>query len=96
MPIRHIGGIVAHTVSGRKRVRQNIKRNERNTAYKSTMKTMVKKYLAAVEANDKEKAAVLLHDTSAFIAKLGGKGILHQNKASKKISRLTRKMDKIA
>ena len=86
---------MAHTVSGRKRVRQTIKKQARNTAYKSTMKTMVKKYLQAIESKNKDEATVQLNSLTAFIAKVSGKGVIHRKKASRKISRLTRKLNEI-
>ena len=76
-----------------KRQRQSLKRRERNRAAKSALKTAVKKVLAAIEEKDREKAEALFRRTVALINKTASKGIIHKNTASRKISRLARRMN---
>ena len=84
---------MAHTMSAKKRIRQSEKKRERNNYYKASMRTLIKKFRLAVEAGDVEKAKETYNDAIKFIAKVGSKGIIHKNQASRKISRLTLKLN---
>ena len=86
---------MAHTTSAKKRIRQNEKRRERNKAYKSEMRTAIKKFVQAAEAKDVEKAVELHANAVKVIAKLGQKGIIHKNQASRRISRITLKLNSL-
>lgn len=79
--------------SALKRQRQNIKRRERNRAARSTIKTAIKKVLTAIEEKDREKVETLFRETVALINKTASKGIIHRNTASRKISRLARRVN---
>ena len=74
---------MANHKSAFKRIRQNVKRNERNKGFLTLVKTVSKKVTAEAEAGKKEQALVELK-------RVGGKGILHSRAASRKISSLTR------
>ena len=54
------------------------------------VKTVTKKVTAEAKAGNKEQALVELQRAEKVIAKVGGKGILHYRAASRKISSLTR------
>ena len=84
---------MANTKSAEKRIRQSIRRNTRNRMVKSGVKTAVKGILSAVEANDLENAKILLKNTVPVIDKAAAKGVLHKNTASRKISRITRRIN---
>ncbi len=86
---------MAHTLSAKKRIRQNEKRRERNKAYKSKMRTAIKKFLQAAEAKDVEKAIELHNEAVKIIAKLAQKGVIHKNQASRRISRITLKLNSV-
>ncbi len=79
-------------LSALKRVRQSRKRAVRNRTWKSTIKTLVKKVQAAVAAKDKEAAETSLKAAIKVIDKAASKGIIHSNTASRKISRLMKKV----
>ncbi len=68
----------------------------RNKAVKSKIKTMVKKVEAAITAGDKAQAEVALKAAISEISKAASKGIFHKNTASRKISRLTVAVNKMA
>jgi small subunit ribosomal protein S20 len=78
--------------SAEKRDRQNKKRKARNTAVKSQTKTEIKKLLAAVEGKDAESSEKSLKSAIKVIKKAASKGVYHKNNASRKVSRLTRKV----
>ena len=81
---------MANHKSELKRIRQTAKRNERNKGFLTLVKTVTKKVTAEAEAGNKEQALVELKRAEKVIAKVGGKGILHGRAASRKISSLTR------
>ena len=81
---------MANHKSALKRIRQNTKRNERNKSFRTLVKTVTKKVAAEAEAGNKEQALLELKRAEKVIAKVGGKGILHPRAASRKISSLTR------
>ena len=79
--------------SAKKRVLQTEKRRLRNQARKSSIKTAIKKVLAAVEAGDATTdLRSLLVAAESKIARAKGKGILHRNTAARKISKLAKKV----
>ena len=79
---------MANCKSAWKRLRQNIKRRERNRYWKSTMRTAVKKVRKAVEQKDSTNVQSHLRNAVSLIAHVSSKGVIHKNTASRKISRL--------
>lgn len=79
--------------SAEKRDRQSKVRRERNIAAKSAIKTKVKTVLAAVDGKNKEAATSALGKTVRELAKAGAKGLIHKKNASRKTSRLTKKVN---
>ena len=87
---------VANIKSAKKRILVAEKKNERNKAAKSKVKTYVKKVEAAIEANDKAAAQAALVEATSVIDKATKKGIYHKNTSARKISRLTKAVNKLA
>ena len=87
---------MAKTKSAEKRIRQSEKRRERNIIVKSQVKTAVKKLLLAVESRNLEKSKVSLGKAISVIDKAAAKGVIHKNTASRKISRLTKKVNTLS
>lgn len=84
---------MANIKSAKKRARQNEKRRVINVARRSTVKTSIKKVMAALEANEApDKVMVLFNEAQAQIARACGKGLLHDNTASRKVSRLAKQI----
>lgn len=79
--------------SAEKRDRQNKKRKIRNTAVKSETKTEIKKVLAAVDEQDRDSSEKALKNAIKVIKKAASKGVYHKNNASRKVSRLTKKVN---
>ncbi len=78
--------------SAKKRVKTSAVNNERNKAYRSALRTAVKKANAAIEAKSDDapeavKVAVVKIDQAA------GKGLIHKNNAARKKSALTTKLN---
>ncbi len=76
-----------------KRIRQNEKRRLRNKSWITKIKTYVKKVEEAIAKNEKDAIQNLLKDAVKIINKAASKGIIHKNTASRKISRLTKKVN---
>lgn len=87
---------MAHTLSANKRIRQDSKKALANKANKSKMKTVVKKFLSAVESGDKEAAATAFRTAEVTIRKVSGKGVIHKNQASRRVSRLAIRLNGMA
>ena len=81
--------------SAEKRNRQNKKNRERNVAAKSALKTKIKSVLAEVETKNKENSAKVLKSVIPALSKAASKGLIHKKNASRKISRLTKKVNAI-
>jgi small subunit ribosomal protein S20 len=81
---------VANIKSQIKRNKQNEKARLRNKAVKSSLKTAIRKYHAAVEAGDVETAGVLLRDASRKLDKAVSKGVIHKNQAANRKSAIAK------
>lgn len=79
-----------------KRERQNKRRNRRNSQRKTLIKTTVKKVLQTIENGEKEKAVERLRTSISTINKAASKGVIHKNTASRKISRLSKKVSALS
>jgi len=84
---------MANIKSAKKRAEQNKKKHLKNLNRKTAIKTVVKKVLEALEKGEsKEKTLELLKQAEVQIARAKGKRVLHKNTASRKISRLAKKV----
>ena len=87
---------MANIKSAKKRILVNETKAARNKAIKSKVKTSIKKVEAAVNANDKAAATAALTVAISEINNAASKGIYHKNNSARKISRLTKAVNKIA
>ncbi len=83
---------MANIKSAAKRALTNEKSNARNVARKSEIKTATKKVMAALADNNLVEAKELLKSAESKIARACGKGVLKDNTASRKISRLAKRV----
>ncbi len=83
---------MANTPQSRKRVRRNSSRAVVNTNRLSRIRTFVKKVEAAIAGGDKSAAAEALKAAQPELARGVAKGVLHKNTASRKMSRLTKRV----
>jgi small subunit ribosomal protein S20 len=81
--------------SAEKRHRQNEKRRVRNHALKSQLRTLVKRVLTAVEKKDASAAETELRVAARALDKAVTKGVLHRNNASRRLSRLTLRLNSL-
>jgi len=78
--------------SGLKARRQDKVRNQRNSAEKSFIKTMIKKTLASIASGNKEESKKAYHNMSSALDKGVKHGILHKNRAARKKARVSKKI----
>lgn len=82
--------------SAKKRVLVTEKKTNENKMIKSALKTSIKKFLAAVNAGDKEAAAALYSETVSAVDSAASKGIIHKNNAANKKAKLAKKLNTIS
>ncbi len=87
---------MANIKSAKKRILVNETKAARNKQIKSKVKTMVKKVDAAVAAGDKALAKASLVEAVSEIDKACSKGVFHKNTAARRVSRLSKAINKLA
>lgn len=83
---------MANTPQARKRIRRNERRAEINGNRLGRIRTFVKKVEAALAGGDKTEAAEALKAAQPELARGVARGVLHKNTASRKLSRLTKRV----
>lgn len=79
---------MAHSLSAKKRIRQNEKRQARNRARIGALKKKVRRVADALLHSELEKAQTELLVASRQLDVEAGKGLIHRNTAARKKSRL--------
>ncbi|MGN0017546.1 MAG: 30S ribosomal protein S20 [Candidatus Gastranaerophilaceae bacterium] len=80
---------MANIKSAKKRVLVAERNHERNVAFKTAIKSALKKVLTLAKAKDEDAMKGALSKAYQLCDKAVSKGILHKNTASRKKSRLT-------
>jgi len=80
---------MANTDSARKRIRQNEKRNARNTARRSRVRTFMRKLEDALTGGDKAQAQEAFKALQPEMQSAATKGVLHANTVARKLSRMS-------
>lgn len=83
---------MANTPQAKKRIRRNNRRAEINGARVSRIRTFVKKVETALAANDRNAAVAALAAVQPELQRGVSKGVLAKNTASRKFSRLTKRV----
>jgi small subunit ribosomal protein S20 len=83
---------MANNPQARKRARQIERHTERNTARTSRIRTYLKKVEQAIAAKDKPAAEAALREAQPEIMRGVNRHVLHRNTASRKISRLAKRI----
>ena len=86
---------MANHKSAEKRDRQSKMRRLRNRMNKSTMKTTVRQIEDALTAGSEEQAKAALQAAVPVIYKTAAKGSIHKRTAARKVSRLTKRVNKM-
>lgn len=83
---------MANTPQAKKRIRRNSSRTVINKNRVSQIRTKIKAVETALEAGDKAAAATALTAVQPELARGVAKGVFHKNTASRKFSRLTKRV----
>ncbi|MCG2841869.1 30S ribosomal protein S20 [Sandaracinobacter sp. RS1-74] len=83
---------MANTPQAEKRIRRNERRAAVNKARLSRIRTHVKKVESAIAAGDKVAAEAALKAAQPEMARGVAKGVIHKNTASRKYSRLSKRV----
>lgn len=86
---------MANIKSAKKRILVTQRDRERNVAFKSSIKTAIKKALILAQEKDQEALNAALSNVYKLCDKAVSKGILHKNTASRRKSRLTIAINKL-
>lgn len=84
---------MAHSLSAKKRVRQNAKRRTVNRARRSSMKTQIKRLETALTEGKVDVASTEFHTTSRKLDKMASKGTMHKKTAARKKSRMAKRLN---
>jgi small subunit ribosomal protein S20 len=84
---------VANHRSAIKRHKQSLQRRDRNRAIKTRVKNSLKGVHAAVENKDKDQAQRALGEATSVLDRAATKRVIHWRNASRRVSRLTRKVN---
>lgn len=84
---------MANTQSAKKAIRKMARRTIVNQSRRSRIRTYVRKVEEAIENGSKEAALDALKDAQPLLMSGATKGIFHRNTASRKVSRLSRRIN---
>ena len=83
---------MANNPQARKRARQEKRHTDRNTVRVSRIRTFIKKVELAIATKDKTAAEAALKEAQPEIMRGVTRHVIHKNTASRKISRLTKRI----
>lgn len=87
---------MAHSLSAKKRIRQNVKCRARNRWRKDQVKEAVKAFDEAVQAGKPDQAAEQLKVVYKCLDSVAAKGAIHKNAAARTKSRLAKRLSAAA
>jgi small subunit ribosomal protein S20 len=87
---------MANTPQAKKRIRRNDRRAEINGARVGRIRTFIKAVESALAAGDKTVAAEALKIAQPELARGVARGVIHKNTASRKFSRLTKRVSALS
>ena len=87
---------MANIKSAKKRIKVTEVKTAQNRMIKSALKTTIKKFEAAVAANNAEEAQASFVKVTKALDMAAQKGVVHKNMAARKKSRLAAKLKAMA
>ncbi len=79
---------MANIKSAKKRAKQAVVRNARNSAQRSMLRTAVKKVVKAIDAKDAAAAEAAFAIAQPILDRYASRGLIHKNKAARHKARL--------
>jgi small subunit ribosomal protein S20 len=83
---------MANTKSAKKAVRQTVRRTAANKTRRTRLRSSVRKVEEAIATGNREAALVALKEAEPVIARTAQKGVIHRKTASRKVSRLAKRI----
>jgi small subunit ribosomal protein S20 len=83
---------MANTKSAKIATRKMLRRTEINKARKSALKTEIRSVEEAIKSGNKSAALAALKVVEPRLVRTAQKGVMHKKTASRKVSRLTRRV----
>jgi small subunit ribosomal protein S20 len=83
---------MANTKSAKKAARQTVRRTEVNKGRRTRLRSSVRKVEEAIASGNKDAAAAALKEAEPVIARSAQKGTVHRKTASRKVSRLAKRV----
>ena len=87
---------MANTSSAKKAARQAITRTEVNKSRRTRLKNEVKHVETAIASGDKQSAVAALKAAEPVLVRSAQKGVVHKKTASRKVSRLSKRVNAMA
>lgn len=87
---------MANTSSAKKAVRKIERRTAVNRSRRSQMRTYLRKVEEAIATGDQAAATAALSAATPLLMRAAQKGIVHKNTASRKVSRLSKRVRALA
>jgi small subunit ribosomal protein S20 len=87
---------MANTTSAKKATRKIARRTEVNKARRSQMRTYLRKVEEAITSGSRDSAQAALTAAEPVLMRAAQKGVVHKRTASRKVSRLTAQIGKLA
>jgi small subunit ribosomal protein S20 len=87
---------MANTTSAKKATRKIARRTEINKSRRTRIRTAVRKVEEAIASGDRGSALTALKQCEPELVRAAQRGVIHRNNASRKISRLTHQIAKLA
>ena len=86
---------MANNPGAKKAIRRIARRTEVNKARRSRVRTFVRKLEEALEAGDLSSATAAFALAQSELMRAVGKGVIHKNTGSRKVSRLAARLKKL-
>ncbi|HWA61778.1 MAG TPA: 30S ribosomal protein S20 [Caulobacteraceae bacterium] len=87
---------MANNPGAKKAIRKIARRTEVNKARRSRVRTFVRKFEEALASGDAAQAKAAFVEAQSELMRAVGKGVVHKNTGSRKVSRLAAQLKKMA
>ncbi len=87
---------MAKTPGAKKAIRKIARRTEVNKARRSRVRTYLRKFEEALTGGDAAVAKAAFVEAQSELMRAVGKGVVHQNTGSRKVSRLAARLKKLS
>jgi small subunit ribosomal protein S20 len=84
---------MAHSLSAKKRIRQNEKRRAINQNRRTAVKTAIRRFKDAVQSGEPDAAEQAYRKATKALDQTAAKGTLHRNAAARRKSRLAKRLN---